>query len=78
MCWKLTAIFNLFKIRMRVDIFGNEKCKVTFGLKYMFLKFVMLLLHLGEYPNAALISGFSISLRIWKTDTHLKSALKST
>ena len=27
--------FNLLKIRMREDIFGTEKCKVTFGLKYM-------------------------------------------
>ena len=36
MCWELIAIFNLLKIRMRVDIFGTEKCKVTFGLKYMF------------------------------------------
>ena len=35
MCWKLIAIFNLLKIRMRVDIFGIEKCKVTFGLKYI-------------------------------------------
>ena len=35
MCLELIAIFNLLKIRMRVDIFGTEKCKVTFGLKYM-------------------------------------------
>ena len=35
MCWELIAIFNLLKIRMRVDIFGTEKCKVTFGLKYI-------------------------------------------
>ena len=34
MCWELIAIFNLLKIRMRVDIFGTEKCKITFGLKY--------------------------------------------
>ena len=34
MCWELIAIFNLHKIRMRVDIFGTEKCKVTFGFKY--------------------------------------------
>ena len=34
-CWKLIAIFNLIKIRMGIDIFGNEKCKVTFGLKYI-------------------------------------------
>ena len=36
----------------------------------------MLLLHLGEYHNTALIPG-RISLRILKTDTHLKFALKS-
>ena len=35
MCWELFTIFNLLKIRMRVDIFGTEKCKVTFGLKYI-------------------------------------------
>ena len=38
MCWELIAIFNLLKIRMRVDIYGTEKCKVTFGLKYIILK----------------------------------------
>ena len=37
MCWELIAIhvFNLLKIRMRVEIFGTEKRKVTFGLKYI-------------------------------------------
>ena len=35
MCWELIAIFNLLKMRMRVDIFGTEKWKVTFGLKYI-------------------------------------------
>ena len=35
MYWELIAIFNLLKIRMRADIFGTEKCKVTFGLKYI-------------------------------------------
>ena len=35
MCWELIAIFNFLKIRMRVDIFRTEKCKVTFGLEYI-------------------------------------------
>ena len=35
MCWELITTFNLLKIKMRVDIFGTEKCKVTFGLKYI-------------------------------------------
>ena len=35
MCWELIATFNLLKIRMREDIFGTEKCKVTFDLKYI-------------------------------------------
>ena len=35
MCWELIAIINFLKIRMREDIFGTEKCKVTFGLKYI-------------------------------------------
>ena len=42
MCWKLIAIFNLLKIRMRVEIFEIEKCKVTFGLKYI-------LMHANEF-----------------------------
>ena len=29
------AMFHLLKIRASVDIFKNEKCKVTFGLEYM-------------------------------------------
>ena len=28
------AMFHLLKIRTSVDIFKNEKCKVTFGLEY--------------------------------------------
>ena len=37
MCWDLIAIFNFLNIRMRVNIFGTEKCKVTFGLEYIFV-----------------------------------------
>ena len=29
------AMFNLLKIRTSIDIFKNEKCKVTFGLEYI-------------------------------------------
>ena len=29
------AMFHLLKIRTSVDIFKNEKCKVTFGLEYI-------------------------------------------
>ena len=35
MCWDLIAIFNFLKIRMTVNIFGTEKCKVSFGLEYI-------------------------------------------
>ena len=28
------AMFHLLKIRKSIDIFKNEKCKVTFGLEY--------------------------------------------
>ena len=35
MCWELIAIFNFLTIRMRVEIFRTEKCKVTFGLEYI-------------------------------------------
>ena len=28
------TMFQLLKIRTSIDIFKNEKCKVTFGLEY--------------------------------------------
>ena len=28
-------MFHLLKIRTRIDIFRTEKCKATFGLKYI-------------------------------------------
>ena len=31
-------MFKVLKIRMIIDIFGTEKCKVTFGLKYVIRK----------------------------------------
>ena len=31
------VMFHLLKIRMIIDIFKNEKCKVTFGLEYIIL-----------------------------------------
>ena len=31
------AMFHLLKIRTSIDIFKNEKCKVTFGLEYSIL-----------------------------------------
>ena len=30
------AMFHLLKTRTSVDIFKNEKCKVTFGLEYSY------------------------------------------
>ena len=30
------AMLHLLKIRTSIDIFKNEKCKVTFGLEYRF------------------------------------------
>ena len=29
------TMFYLLKIRTSIDIFKNEKCKVTFGLEYI-------------------------------------------
>ena len=29
------TMFHLLKIRTSIDIFENEKCKVTFGLEYI-------------------------------------------
>ena len=31
------AMFHLLKIRTSIDIFKNEKCKVTFGLEYIYM-----------------------------------------
>ena len=33
------AIFHLLKIRSSIEIFKNEKCKVTFGLEYIISSF---------------------------------------
>ena len=33
---------NFPKIRMRVDIFGTDKCNVTFGLEYTFTPSILL------------------------------------
>ena len=41
-------MFHLFKIRTSIDIFKNEKCKVTFGLEYISIPLkttIMLLLY---------------------------------
>ena len=35
-CWDFIANFNLLKFRTSKDILGLEKCKVTFGLRYIF------------------------------------------
>ena len=37
-CLQLMAMFHLLKIRTSIDIFKNEKCKVTFGLEYTLCK----------------------------------------
>ena len=34
-CQEPFAIFYLVKIKMSIDIFGSENCKVTFGFKYI-------------------------------------------
>ena len=31
------AMFHLLKIRTSIDVFKNERCKVTFGLEYISL-----------------------------------------
>ena len=34
-CWELMALFHLLKIRTSIGLFRNDKCKLTFGLKYI-------------------------------------------
>ena len=33
--WEVMAMFHLLKVRTSIDIFSAEKCKATFGLKYI-------------------------------------------
>ena len=40
---EFNAILNLLKIRMSKDIYGIKKFKVTFGLKYIYTKVILLL-----------------------------------
>ena len=37
------AMFRLLKIRTSIDIFKNEKSKVTFGLEYIYASHLFLL-----------------------------------
>ena len=37
------AMFHLLKIGKSIDIFKNEKCKVTFGLEYIMYKVIQYL-----------------------------------
>ena len=37
------TMFHLLKIRTSIDIFKNEKCKVTFGLEYINTAKVMIM-----------------------------------
>ena len=34
-CWELMAMFHLLKIRRSIGLFRNDKCILTFGLKYI-------------------------------------------
>ena len=35
------AMFHLLQIRTSIDIFRTEKCKVTFGLRYSILNYIV-------------------------------------
>ena len=49
------AMFHLLKIRTSIDIFKNEKCKVTFGLEYISVTFCALI-QLAKYEEERAIS----------------------
>ena len=51
------AMFHLLKIRTSKDIFSNEKCKVTFGLKYIMVTMAWSYSYTGGY-------GRSLSLHL--------------
>ena len=36
MCWRHTPIDALLQFKTNEDLFRNEMCKVTFGVKYTF------------------------------------------
>ena len=42
------AMFHLLQIRTSIDIFKNEKCKVTFGLEYIY-KCIVLSVEKGNF-----------------------------
>ena len=39
------TMFHLLRIRTSIDIFKNEKCKVTFVLEYIWCKFLKKFFH---------------------------------
>ena len=50
-CWDSIGIFNLLKFRTSKDILGPEKCKVTFGLRYIFDNLRELITNLHKYQT---------------------------
>ena len=49
------TMFQLLKIRTSIDIFKNEKCKVTFGLEYTII--------IQQYKNVTFITNLYILLQ---------------
>ena len=38
-CWRHTTIDALLLFKTNEDIFKNEKCKVTYGVEYIYLQY---------------------------------------
>ena len=45
-------MFQLLKMRTSIDIFKNEKCKVTFGLEYIMPAFTYIEINACSYNRA--------------------------
>ena len=58
-------MIHLLKIRTSIDIFKNEKCKVTFGLEYItFVELEYIMLH-AKFHDHKTISSVGDFYHIW-------------
>ena len=58
-------MFYLLKIRTSIDTFRNEKCKVTFGLKYIIRSRKFYLVHITRrLYSIAPIAGCDIGVQL--------------
>ena len=54
-CWELMAMFHLLKLRTSIGLFRYDKCKLTFGLKYIYVTSLVMTLKNTDQVSAKLI-----------------------